>query len=395
MKKHFDRIGWWAATLAVGLVLAACGGGGGGAAPAGAGGVTPVSTFSDVSISLKSPASVRDVTYEGLPAHHLSMEIGYAGDIATLAGRTIHIKVVQPEDVFGADVNVVPGISDQTVIVSVVGNERRELVAGNMRGTLLVHACLDANCSTQLQNSPLSIDYDIEVRAGLRLSSPGVQQSVPYGSVVSPRVIEVTMPEEASLWDYVPLRDVQGASSSSLALVPGWLQRSGDTLTFQPPANLLPGTYAWEFQATTVVPDWRAPSVPQLLTRRFTVSHTVVPTGIYAITPSTAVLAASLSGLPLEIPLPQLVSQVGGSFSHRGVRTDEFPVAATGDPLLPNWLALFPSPEIPSYSVNYCDRVAGTCLPIGTYRGAVLLRHTGPDAAQTDFELPVTFTLTP
>jgi hypothetical protein len=93
----------------------------------------------------------------------------------------------------------------------------------------------------------------------------------------------------------------------------------------------------------------------------------------------------------------QLVSQVRGTVARRGVRTDSFPPAATGDPLLDNWLAFNEVGFVSSldHAIRACDVPTNRCLPVGTYRGALLMRHTALDGTQTDFEFPVTFTINP
>lgn len=383
----------------VGLValagLGACGGGGGGGASGGGNGG---STFTAVSVSLKSPGTVTDTSYSGMAAHSVSVEIGYSGNLSALAGRTVYTKAVQTDSVYVPDQFLMPLAGTSSVFWNLYGNDARPLTAGQTIGTVQVYVCLDANCATQLQGSPLVIDYAINALPGLELSTDHIDQSVNYGATAPVQTITVTPPAAASSWSIVPTANaVPGADPSSNLVVPPALQRSGNTLTFQPPANLPPGKYAVEFQITTNVADPVSPTVPLLLKRKLTISHTVVATGPYAITPASADLTRSLAALDPGTPTPTLVSQVGGTFSRLGVRTDSFPPAAAGSPLLANWLAFFnqPGASAASYSVNYCNAVIQTCLPVGTYQGALLLRHTAPDGTVTDFEFPVTLNLTP
>ncbi|NML46683.1 hypothetical protein HHL11_23260 [Ramlibacter sp. G-1-2-2] len=183
-------------------------------------------------------------------------------------------------------------------------------------------------------------------------------------------------------------------------MIPSWLTRSGNTLTFQPPATLLPtdGPYGLEFQLEANVPDVKDPSSTQHLVRKLTVRHAVVPTGLYAMTPAseTVTATASLDAHPAGTIIPQLVAQVPGTFSRRGTRTDSYPAAAAGNPLLANWLAFYAfNGGVSEHVLNYCDPFTRACLPAGTYNGALLMRFTANDGRTADFEFPVSLTLTP
>jgi hypothetical protein len=396
MKVFHSRARGWLLAACSALAVVACGGGGGTGATSGASATSTSSSPLGLSLSLMSPASIRDVTYEGLAPHQVPLVIGMEGDTSVVAGRPVYFRLVQPDGVYLVDpfgFLAAPNV----FAVSVVGNEGHVLPPGRTTGTLRLQACLDRQCSAALQSSPVAIDYEIEVRPGLSLSPSSIQQSTNYAAAAAPRTISVSAPPDAAPWFITPARELPGANASSLALVPQWLQRSGDTLTFQPPANLLPGTYGLEFQLDTVVPDPVNPSVPKRLVRTLTVSHTVVATGAYAITPASEQVTASIGGQPPGSVAPELLSQVGGSFSRLGVRTDAFPAAAAGDPMLADWLTFLPESmfSLAAHSIRYCDPVAATCLPPGTYRGALLLRHTATDGAQTDFEFPVTLMLDP
>lgn len=132
-----------------------------------------------------------------------------------------------------------------------------------------------------------------------------------------------------------------------------------------------------------------------------TVTVTPPPGGISweALTPTSETVTASLSGPPPSRSASTLVAQTPGYFSRRGIRTDAYPAAAAGHPLLANWLAFSAGPDVSTarYDLNYCsglylDKI---CLPPGTYRGAILMRHNGADGVNTDFELPLTLVLTP
>lgn len=394
------HVGGCSAALLMLAALASCGGGAGGAAEdSGAGSALPPKVIiSDVSISLRS-GPLRDVTYAGVPAHEQAIEVGYDGDTSALLGRTIYVRVVQPEHIYFPEPLLEPG-AGRSVLLRLTGDAFRPLAEGRMQGTLQVFVCVDnPDCTTQLRNSPLLVDYDIEVRRGIVVSPGSIQQSTDYGVGVAPKKLTVALPPEAAGWTHTPWSTPEGAEPSSSSLVRSWVTRDGDTLTFAPPSDLLPGVYAQEFSIGTVVPDPLYPSSPMLLERKVLLSHTVVPVGIYVATPSSIQVTQSLSGAWAGYPIPVLVSQVGGSFMRLGVRSDSHPPAADGHPMLAHWLR---EDDLPVgmgllARVEHCDESVypPVCLPAGTYRGAVLMRHIAPDGVATDFDIPVTLTITP
>ncbi|MEJ8837430.1 hypothetical protein [Ramlibacter sp. AN1133] len=352
-----------------------------------------------MSLTMLSPP-LRDVTYEGLPAHQKRVEIGYAGDVAALTGRVVYVKLVQPDSVYLFDSIVQPG-AGQSVLFTLAGNALHTFAAGHATGTLQLFVCVDTpDCATPLGNSPLRLEYDIEVLAGLAFSANSLEQTTNFGAAVPASELAVTLPSGASDWFYTPISTPADALQASVFLVPSWMHRSGNTITFAPPADLVPGVYAQEFQFTTVVPDPVFPSQPQQLVRRLLVRHTVVATGIYVATPASVEITQSLSANPAGLPTPTLVSQVGGRFHRLGVRSDSHPPAAEGHPLLATWLVEGQDANAsrPSYEIHYCglDELASRiCLPEGTYRGVQLMRHIAPNGTETDFEIPIAFTVTP
>jgi hypothetical protein len=85
-----------------------------------------------------------------------------------------------------------------------------------------------------------------------------------------------------------------------------------------------------------------------------------------------------------------------GFFSVRGIRLGGHPPAADGNPSLATWLYAS-YPYVNAYSVSPCgmDTNDLRCLPAGSYDGALQLRHTSAAGVVTDFEFPVTMTITP
>lgn len=392
--RHGRRI----AGVIVLLAVASCGGGGaGGSGTSSVGGSTPASgTFEGVSVSLASPATIRDSTYEGLLAHNANLAVAFAGDLVALQGHTVYAKVVQSQPLFDPDPRI--ETTDGPLIgLTLHPDAAHPLQAGRMTGTLQVFVCLDnPDCSTQLRNSPLSVAFDVDVRPGLVLSTYSIQESTSYGTVLPPATVTVTPPAGAN-WDILPIATPDGAQPAFDSMLPPWVERSGNTLSFQTAAGLPPGVYATEFAVRSVVPDLVSPATSHILERRLVVRRTIVATGPYAMTPASEDTSRSLSAQDPGTPEPTLVSQVGGTFVRLGVRTDSYPAAAEGDPMLANWLVFFDGVSPASHIFNYCDRsvLPADCLPLGTYRGALLLRHVAPDGTQTDFEFPVTLTLTP
>jgi hypothetical protein len=368
------------------IAITSCGGGGGGGTQ-GSGspdnGSGPA-VFPGVSASLKSDA-IRDVTYEGLLVHEQLVEVEFTGDITALAGHSLHVVVTDPGSVYARN-PVRQNISGQVLSMALQPNNAQPLPAGRITGTLQVSVCVDSvDCKTQLQNSPIDVDYDIRLRTGLNLSTDAVIQSTTYGTPLPDSIVTVSVPATAISWDFAP-----SVGNSFLA---SWLQRHGNRLVFSPSPDLVPGVYKQEFQVSMLIPDAIFPSVTERLVKNLLISHTVVATGVYSISPASIELRQSLSGDAASSNIPNLVSQVGGSFIRLGVRQDSFPAAALGHPLLGQWLTLpnEPNLSLPEVRFTYCDRGASppVCLPVGTYLGALLMRHTDRKGVKTDFEIPV------
>lgn len=399
MEKFLQRALQVAGLCAV-LALGACGGGGGGGT-SGSG--------SGPSVSLLSAATITDLTYEGLPAHPTGFELGIGGDLGILSTHALYIKVVQPEELFIRDFTFVPAGST-SVSVSLLGNSNHPLPAGHTTGTLQVYACLDDACTTQLQNSPVAVAYDLEARPGVHLSTNLIDETVNFGEKAPAQTISVSLPAGVTNWSLTAMGKPAGAADASTVVVTPWLQRNAGTptLSFTPTVGQLDslqfayqaGLYAQDYQVTAFVPDLKTPSQNVQIQAPLGIRHRIVATGAVLVQPAAEVRTVSLGALDPGYPLPAVVSQVGGFFSRRGVRTDSFPPEAAGNPLLAKWLV--PDDQLVvinpiMHTEQFCDlsTYPKTCLPTGTYRGAILARHTASDGTVTDFEYPVSVTLVP
>lgn len=387
------------------VLCAGCGGGGGGASaapsrPGGGGG--PVEVFTPISISLGAPGAIRDVTYEGAAPHMETIRINYAGDPNALSGRTVYVVVEMPDErLYLPPEPPFPVYGQRAVEIWLRGREDHGLPEGVHAGSMKIFACLDASCQTQLANSPLTLPYEIDVRPGLRVTPESLEMTTPYGVDLPVRTVSVTAPPGTDGWYVVPHDVPTDASPSSELLMRQWFVRPGpgNTMQFRAPSDVQAGRYAMDFMFDTVVPDLRYPDQPVRLVKIMRVSYTVTETGAYAITPASAEVTHSLGSMHgPSAAWPELASQrAGGTFSRRGIRTDAFPAAAAGHPLLASWLSYSATPfsSAAGFGLSACDLASRICLPPGTYRGALLLRHTAASGEHTDFEFPVQLTLTP
>jgi hypothetical protein len=401
MSTLLHRVARLAASMLL-VLCASCGGGGGGdGAESGSRPGAGQSPSNDPSsgIFLLSAANIRDVTYEGNPPHTESLVIGYSGQLSTLSGATIYAFIDMPHPLYTANEPPLPVYRQPAVSLNLYGNPLHTLPPGNYTGTMKVFACLDPQCASQLPNSPLLIPYDVTIKPGFRFSPERLQVQSPYGSLPRQTVL-ITPPEGSMGWIELPGNVPSGASSASFLLMRDWFRRVNDTFVFAVHSAVPADTYAMDFTFNTVVPDPRYPDQRQVVNTAYHVSYTVMATAPFAMSPASASATATLSlgGLPAGWPEIELHSQVsGGTFERRGVRIDEFPAAAVGNPLLPNWLAHYQSQNLGLFapSVAYCDFFTGECLPIGVYKGALLFRHTSVTGEISDFEFPVTLTLVP
>lgn len=174
------------------LLLASCGGGGGGSGGAGGGGggggndgvrFTPNTTSIDLAYdedSLGMPVARVTVTATGSFNGTL-----YIGAEATGSGidPTIQTEVSGTQATFS--ISAKPG-----------------LAAGSYSGTVRLLGCSDVNCSRQIGNSPIIVNYELTVRATLKTMPAQVTANSSSGESAT-QAVNVRLPDGAASYSAV------------------------------------------------------------------------------------------------------------------------------------------------------------------------------------------------
>lgn len=122
---------------------------------------------SGVSLSLKSPARLEG---DALQGGRLTGEFtfDYVGDAAVLAGKTLYVRLDDPDALFEGGASALVETSLTRAGVKLVGNPLPR--AGRYQGNLRMSLCMDAGCSVPVPGSPHAIAYDFTARVGLSSS---------------------------------------------------------------------------------------------------------------------------------------------------------------------------------------------------------------------------------
>lgn len=363
----------------IAVLVSACGGGG--SSSANNDGGADAEIFSGISVSVSSPLSVSVSAYSGV-RFFTNITVSYLGDENLLAGKTLYALIVMPDPIFEANPAIVINIPSKSASISLTS--KTDVPPGRYMGTMKLYACLDAACSVQLQNSPLSLPYDIEVMQGLALSNYSLDLTTPFGVALAPSTINVTLPEG-------------GIDYSVLDLSGGFISKGTGTLVVSPDIVALPGTYEYTATVESSARDPLAP-FPTYFRKDFRVRYTVTTSAQpFAMSATGTSNTFALNAVTQGSGNVSLVSQdSSGTFSARGIRYDSNPASAIGHARVDQWLN-YQMGAFPNFLVEPCSFVPGSpdCLPAGDYTGALLVRHTSGASVTTDFELPVTMTITP
>jgi hypothetical protein len=333
-----------------------------------------------LAISVADGTEIKDESFAGTP-HSMNLLVDLDGDASAITGRTLYVVVEMPD----AGLYQPPGasIGGGYLSVTLTGNPEGWSKEGHYTGTMDIYACLDPECKSQLANSPVAVPYDIRVKPPLKLSATSLDLRSTFGTAAPAGQVTVSLPEGATDWNIIG-----GANIAS---------KQGNLLLLRPPTFAPAGTYIQQVVVeTAAVPadgDWTRRTIMQeTLTVDYSVASSAVP---YVMVPASASYFIALNDAAQRAGEAQVIWQ-DGTLSLRGVRLGSHPVAADGNPSLSTWLQVT-YPHVTSYSVSPCGMNPNdlSCLPAGSYEGAVQLRHTSAAGVITDFEFPVSMTIAP
>jgi hypothetical protein len=184
--------GWRArgAGLLLVCLLAACGGGGGGGG----------GSASGVEFSALSASRTSFEVAEGASVPDLGLSAQVSGNLASLDGKTLYVLIDDPLGLFAVTSGVT--FNATTGRAAIVLSGLQQTVAGRRSGRLGVRVCLDAACQNALTPAGYGIDVAVTVRSGLRTSPAQQVFRVPFGTLPTPALVRVTVPEGRDPADY-------------------------------------------------------------------------------------------------------------------------------------------------------------------------------------------------
>ena len=188
----------FASMIVATFLLAGCGGGGGGAP--------------NVSLNVTGPASVDVEIYEGQTVPSVVISGRIAGDVAALNGKTLYLIVEIADAFLYAGTPVISlhsdGLGGNVQLTGSVPPNGAKTYTGSMR----LRACLDLACASQLNVTNGSVPYSVRVNAGLTAPVDTVALQTSFGSLSTPVVVPVTLPDGVVSWSVRPWPDVSFGS---------------------------------------------------------------------------------------------------------------------------------------------------------------------------------------
>lgn len=375
------------AVLAAGWVLSGCGGGGGG-------GGSPASS---VTLNVTGPARQDVDVYEGQTMPDLIINGTLSGDVGSLGGRTLYLVAEVPDSFLyrGASANVsTNGRSGNLQLFGATVPDGVRTYTGNV----VVHACLDPACTSEISVANRSIPYTVRVRRGLHVASSDVSLETDFGTPMAPVTMGVTLPENLASWNIQP-----GLNNPQWGLIRAAKAEGQDAVVFSTSEQTLPGSTTF----TTYVEAYTTDGVR--LTRLVEVhAQTRASSAPYAFQQARLDLrlASGVSVLSDAVNISALLP-AGDSQLWDFLSLDYTSAPAGADlSFLPpyGWLALdipalYSSPRWPDrdYDVRAAVQACynGTCLPPGRYEAVIHYRYAPAGGAVQFIDYPVTFDVVP
>lgn len=382
--------------LVLATTLAACGGSSG-SGDAGDGGTPLGGGTTGVSIALVGPMLIQAQVVETLWMYNNTITARVSGNLQSLDGKTIYVRLEDPAGLYQADASIV-AFSADTYGLRLQG--RSLSPAGHLTGTLKVHVSLDAAGTQPFGGSPLEIPYDVTVIPGIVPESEAITVEAAFGTAPVIRDIQ------ASTLDGAPL-DARLVSGGAAAWAPEVSVPDGSTIRVTFPAAP-PGTYTYTVDALSsyhLASGW-----DYELTKPIVLTYVVAPSAVpdYLFSPAEVTVTMSqYSGSVLVMRPALLLNQgVTQTSAHPVVEYLTHPAAADGNPAAQDWLlswrqSLYTSGTYSwwsieqEFSTSSVDSYGNfSRLPPGTYTARVGFTISKSGVEQGVY-LPVTLEVTP
>ncbi|MES2937189.1 MAG: hypothetical protein V4864_05885 [Pseudomonadota bacterium] len=331
-----------------------------------------------VSVTLESPAGIYEAVRTGDIARLAHIPLRLDGNLALLS--RVYLLVEDPQGLFALGTSLgyfTPTGFDLHLIL------RPQATPGARSGSLRLHVCLDAGCTTRAPNTPLTVPYTVDVLENIAL--PPVSFSGLAYQAGTTQSVTFALPRHTASWRADWYQDRNGWQP--VIAVRTETSADGATGTIRlDPLGTDPGVHTGTVRVGAVV---RPPNGTEYeINSEIKVTYTV--TGerkVYWFTPDH---------LEFTIPASQITTQgiltdfsYSWSFSAdlRWVATEYLsaPAAAATHPLRENWCG-----------ISTLQLAWGTdgALPPGTYTARHVFELTDLGVKSTLY-VPVTLTITP
>jgi hypothetical protein len=386
MPAHRVRPGVALAACVAAALLLACGGGGG------SGGRT------ESPITITPEAGSTTYTEQLVVGDYLTgftVKGRASGNLDLLHGKTIYIWVDDPNGIFGywdADTDVSPlRVSPNGAFELGVGASMEyQLAPAHYSGVVKLHAGL-SNHGAEFNGSPIEVQYDIRVRAGLDPESTDitVNQTFGVGDPAHVEVVDLRLPPQTESWT------AELTEPASISSLPTGLQKGTDgTLTITLHARP-PGTYTETIHLTSQARGSHYNNFGYEMDLH--VTQVVAPndSALAAFEPpEIAAKPVSWGAADIYGPRVAAVANYGVFLDYLGIEYLTHPPEADGHPLADDWVATLWTTDGATAHPCFWDGSAYDCLPPGHYT-ARLHYGASKDAVYSDLYQPITMDLAP
>lgn len=196
------------ALIAITGALSGCGGGGGSSTDPQAAPPAPTVQLTNVRLP-----TLTATVYEGQTGDSLSSAMSsttimadLSGDLAALNGKTIYVRVHDPDRVLESAAPFLPlSATDSRLGLSFTQNNP---APGSYVGPLTVDVCWDAACTQRFGGSPITVPYQIQVLPGLKTDLtplPGHTLIRSAPNTETRQVVTVTPAQGMQTWTAEPI----------------------------------------------------------------------------------------------------------------------------------------------------------------------------------------------
>lgn len=333
------------------------------------------------------------------------------GGVESLEGRPVYVQVVDPAELFQPTALLAVERLVTGWQYSLDLNGRVLTALGKRTGTLQVLACLDAACTQPLAGSPVRVPFDVNVVAGLALSTNLIELSVPFGTQPPVQTVDVTLSglsdgfvaRNATPYDPNRAQSVivaAGGAFNAAGLPVSGAENSLRQALGPLAITLLPAAPGRVDETITVSSNVvQGPGLGStLFERNITVRYTVTPNAAldHVFYPPRLDITRRAGDTTVAFHGYTLVPGTGRAAVLEGVDFLTRPAGASTGPL-GSWLQNFSSLSS-TVCAGSTDPAGGgvlfSCLPPGQYTAQVRWRLQGADSSRV-VVFPVTMTVTP